>query len=751
MPPAPASCEMQSTSDHDIRRRAGDRRVVQHGRASTTSSIANAIVIKDGELFFLCDRNGDVPLEGSSGLGLYYHDCRYLDGYELRLDGVAADSLASVAGAGSCATFELTNRDAQTAGDHLLEKERIGIKWERTLDAGQCALHDSIAFSNFGVDAISLPVTIQLRGRFESMFAVRGAQPKQRGRLHPPRWTGSALHLAYDGADDVRRCIDASFDPPPQRVEASTASFDLAIEPQSTCTLRLSLHIQESSAGDKHEAAMRAPAPDEHVARARQAQQHSGDRWVQDATRLVCDDQRLNRVVERSLRDLHLLGTPLRGRRYFAAGVPWYVTLFGRDAIISALETLAFIPGRAEDTVRLLASFQGTRDDAWRDEEPGKIMHELRVGEMARLGEIPQTPYYGSVDATPLFLVLLATHAQWTGRLDLFRELEPNVKAALSWIDSSIGARGSGYLSYATKSGKGLSNQGWKDSGDSIMNHDGSLATPPIALVEVQGYVFMAKQGIAQLYREAGDGGSADRLMNEAAQLRERFERDFWIDSIGTYAVALQKDKRPAVVVTSNPGHALWTGIAGEQRARKVADRLLQPDMYSGWGIRTLSSRERRFNPIGYHDGTVWPHDNAIAIAGFRRYGCLAGISRVLGDIVDAATHFEHDRLPEVFGGFERQEFTVPVRYPVACHPQAWAAGSVPFMIESALGLRPDAFKRRLHIAQPVLPDSVNELKLERLRVGDASVDIAFKRNGQGQVTVDKVQTHGEIDVVVDS
>jgi glycogen debranching enzyme len=742
---------MHGTYDNDIRRRTGDRRVVQHGRASTTSSIANAIVIKDAELFFLCDRNGDVPLEGSNGLGLYYHDCRYLDGYELRLDGISADCLASVAGAGSSATFELTNRDAQTAGDHLLEKERIGIKWERTLDAGQCALHDSIAFSNFGVESISLPVTIQLRSAFESMFAVRGAQPKQRGRLHPPRWEGSLLHLAYDGADDVNRCVDASFDPPPRNTVGTTASFDLAIEPQATYTLRLSLHIQESSAGEQHEAARSSPAPGEHVEHARQAQRNSGDRWVQDATRFWSDNPRLDRAIDRSLRDLHLLGTPLRGRRYFAAGVPWYVTLFGRDAIISALEALAFIPGRAEDTVRLLASFQGSRDDAWRDEEPGKIMHELRVGEMARLGEIPQTPYYGSVDATPLFLVLLAMHAQWTGRIDLFNELEANVRSALSWIDGSIDAGGSGYLTYATKSGKGLSNQGWKDSGDSIMNHDGSLATPPIALVEVQGYVFMAKQGIAQLYRQAGDGGTADRLMKEAEQLRERFERDFWIDEMGTYAVALQKGNQRAAVVTSNPGHALWSGIASEQRARKVADRLLQPDMYSGWGIRTLSSRERRFNPIGYHDGTVWPHDNAIAVAGFRRYGCLTGIAKVVKDIVDAASCFEHDRLPEVFGGFDRQEFSVPVRYPVACHPQAWAAGAVPFMIESALGLRPDAFNRRVHITHPVLPDSVNELKLERLRVGGATVDITFKRISQGDATVENVRTDGELDVVIDS
>jgi glycogen debranching enzyme len=475
----------------------------------------------------------------------------------------------------------------------------------------------------------------------------------------------------------------------------------------------------------------------------------ASDDWVNGATQLRSDDRRLDRIVDRSLRDLHMLATSLRGHRYFAAGVPWYVTLFGRDAIISALEALAFLPDRAEDTLRLLAAFQGTKEDHWRDEEPGKIMHELRVSEMARLNEIPQTPYYGTVDATPLFLVLLARHAHWTGRLDLFTELEPHVKAALSWIDGAIAAGGTGYLAYATKSGSGLTNQGWKDSGDSVMNQDGSLATPPIALVEVQGYVYMAKQTIGDLYRRAGDAVTADRLAREAEDLRRRFEQDFWLDDLGIYALALQAGNRPTAVVSSNPGHALWTGIAAQDRALKTADRLMQDDMFSGWGIRTLSSNERRFNPIGYHDGTVWPHDNAIAAAGLRRYGRTDHLARILAGMIDAGTHFEHGRLPEVFAGFSRQEFAIPVHYPVACHPQAWAAGAVPFMIESALGLQPDAFGRSLHISHPVLPESVDKLTLEQLRVGEAAVDLVFERDADGHVTVDHRGKAGQLDVTV--
>jgi glycogen debranching enzyme len=741
---------MPASQHEQVRHEAGHRRVVQHGRASTTSSIAQALVIKDDELFFLCESSGDVPFEGSNGLGLYYHDCRYLNGYELRLDGVPADRLASSAAAGSSATFELTNRDVKTAGAGLLDKESVAIRWERTLDAAQCAMHDSIAFTNYGMHPVELPVTIALRCEFESIFAVRGVQPKQRGTLGEPRWGDCGLHFSYDGADKIVRSLVAAFERAPDGCDGTTAAFNLHIEPHTSATIRLSLRVAESHPHQSGQPATKTAAPDDQVRRARGAQGRAGDEWMSRATRLSSDDPRLDRVVDRSLRDLHLLTTQLRGRTYFAAGVPWYVTLFGRDALISALETLAWLPGRAEDTVRLLASFQGTRVDDWRDEEPGKVMHELRVGEMARLGEIPQTPYYGSVDATPLFLILLARHARWSGRLDLFKELAANVRAALSWIDDSIARGGTGYLAYSTKSGSGLANQGWKDSGDSVMNADGSLVEAPIALVEVQAYVYMARHAIGELYRRAGDTEAADRLANQAEEFRRRFERDFWVDELDTYALALQKDNRPAAVVSSNPGHVLWTGISSHEHATKSAQRLMQDDMFSGWGIRTLACGERRFNPIGYHDGTVWPHDNAIAVAGFRRYGCTDCIRRVIGGMVDAAVHFEHARLPEVFAGVARRDFAIPVRYPVACHPQAWAAGAVPFMLESALGLRPDAFNRRLEVSRPVLPDSVRELKLTNLRVGDAAVDLTFRRNAVGEVDVDVGHVRdGPLDVAI--
>jgi glycogen debranching enzyme len=365
---------------------------------------------------------------------------------------------------------------------------------------------------------------------------------------------------------------------------------------------------------------------------------------------------------------------------------------------------------------------------------------------LANLNEIPQTPYYGSVDSTPLFLILLGEHAKWTGDLSLFNDLKSNVERALEWIDKYGTDANTGYLSYATKSKKGLGNQGWKDSGDSIMNADGSLATPPIALVEVQGYVYRAKIVVADLYESAGDRTTASRLRQEAKDLKTRFNQDFWVEDKKFFAIALQKDRKPAAVISSNPGQALWTGIVDDSRAAATVRGLTAPDMFSGWGIRTLSNKERRANPIGYHLGTVWPHDNSIIAAGLRRYGFDRAAMQVFDGILHAARYFAHYRLPEVFAGFSRKDISVPVRYPVACHPQAWAAGSIPFLLTTLLGLSPEAFHGRLHVVNPMLPKQVNELEFKRIKLGRSSVDLRFRRNG-GKVDVEVLGGDVEVNV----
>jgi glycogen debranching enzyme len=384
--------------------------------------------------------------------------------------------------------------------------------------------------------------------------------------------------------------------------------------------------------------------------------------------------------------------------------------------------------------------------DDWRDEQPGKILHELRVGELAHLNEIPHTPYYGSIDSTPLFLILLARHAQWTGSTQVFDDLRDNVERALRWIDEYGDVTGSGYVSYASTSQKGLINQGWKDSGDAIVNADGSLATPPIALVEVQGYVFAAKREIAALFRRSGDDERGRKLETEANDLREQFERDFWMEDEGAYAMALQKDGSQVAVVSSNAGQVLWSGIASRERGRSVGARLMRDDMFSGWGVRTLSGRADRYNPVGYHLGTVWPHDNSIVAAGFRRYGLDGDACRIFDGLLDAATYFNEYRLPEVFAGFARETYEVPVHYPVACHPQAWAAGCLPYLVQSALGITADAFEQTLRVTAPVLPASTNRVDLKGIAVGDARADLRFERRGE-DVRVDVLDVRGNLRV----
>jgi glycogen debranching enzyme len=467
------------------------------------------------------------------------------------------------------------------------------------------------------------------------------------------------------------------------------------------------------------------------------------------STSVVTDSISLDAALGRSLSDLLTLRDELDGQRYYAAGVPWFSTLFGRDAIISAYQTLAFEPSVAAETLRLLASRQGAGDDDWRDEEPGKILHELRVGELARLHEIPHTPYYGSVDSTPLFLILLGRHAAWTGGLDLFRELRSNVERALDWIDRSAERSGRGYVTYDSTTERGLVNQGWKDSGDGIVGADGSIARPPIALVEVQAYVYAAKRLIGDLFERAGDGDRATRLAREADDLRERFERDFWSDDLGCYVLALAADGQACEVVASNAGQVLWSGIAAADRAASVAARLFDDDMFGGWGIRTLSSDARAYNPVGYHLGTVWPHDNGLIAEGLRRYGHEGEAERVLSALVDAAQDFPQERLPECMAGYGKAAFGIPVRYPIACHPQAWAAGAIPHLVVSSLGLIPEGFERRLRIVRPRLPAFVNHLELHGLRVGEAMVDLTFDRD-QAETRVAVGRCEGELDVRVE-
>src|SRR4051794_18286254 len=452
--------------------------------------------------------------------------------------------------------------------------------------------------------------------------------------------------------------------------------------------------------------------------------------WNDSFADIATDNELFNLAIARSAGDLRLLINegPRPDERYVAAGVPWFTTLFGRDSLITSYQALAVRPQIAIETLETLAALQATEDDPERDMEPGKILHELRTGEMARTGETPHRPYYGTVDATPLWLILLGATFDWTGDRALVDRLWPNALRALDWIDRYGDRDGDGFVEYERRTPRGLLNQGWKDSSDGIRDREGRLAETPIALAEVQGYVYDAKRRMAGLARIRGERKLATRLDAEAETLRQRFEEAFWSEDQQFYAMALDGSKRQADAIGSNAGQCLWTGIVSPERAQRVIARLSEPDMYSGWGIRTYAAGQVGYNPIGYHTGSVWPHDVSLIAAGFKRYGFHDEANRLCGRVFEASQHFADFRLPELFCGFDRDVSPVPVAYPVACSPQAWAAGSVFLFLETMLGLRPNAAAHELELARPELPDWLSKVTMKNLRVGDEDVDLLFHR-----------------------
>jgi glycogen debranching enzyme len=717
------------------------------GDSSVIRSIAHAVVIKSEDLFFLSEADGSVPLTAGHGFGLYYHDCRVLGGYEVTIGGRKLEALVKNVEHGDKAVIGLSNPDLKTLNGQTLMKNQLEIKWTRRVSSDDIALYDTIRFHSLAPVPTAFRVGFAFRSEFEDVFMIRGLFQSRRGEILPPEWHGDALQLGYAGADDVLRLTRIAFRPQPLRAEGTRALFEVHLLPKETRDLHVSIFVSESDAKQRS-ASTRVSVPTrEHPATAAVANLEEGRRTTASFT---SDSRLLNTVMNRSMCDLSMLRSHVDRVAYFAAGVPWFVALFGRDSIITAMQTLAIDPRIAEETLRLLARYQGTTVDPAREEEPGKILHELRVGEMARLREVPHTPYYGTIDATPLWLILLEQHAAWTGRLDLFTELQPQVEAALGWLDRHGDPDGDGYLEYDCKIEKGLANQGWKDSGDCIVNRDGTLATPPIALVELQGYTYQAKCAMASLYQRAGQETRAHELLSQAKKLREAFNRDFWVAD-GYYALALHAaGKRQAAVLSSNAGHTLWSGIATESQARQTADHLMSPAMFSGWGIRTLSGSELAYNPMGYHLGTVWPHDNSMIANGFRRYGYDDEALRVFGGLMDAAMHFDSFRLPELFGGFHREDYGVPVNYPVACQPQAWAAGTIPYMVTTLLGLQPEAFEQRLRVVRPIFPENVHRMELRGIAVGAARASLMFERlDGRIEMTI--LEVDGELEIVRDS
>jgi glycogen debranching enzyme len=680
------------------------------------------LAVKEDETFLYSDIEGNLDDRVELGLGLYYRDTRFLSNYRLKISARDPILLSSSGERVYVSHVDLTNPDLYDEERDPVPQHTLNI---RRIRAIRDRLYERIRVKNYNPFRIEIDVTLTFGADFADIFEVRGLSRETRGTYEPPRTGDRWLEFGYHGEDEIRRRTRIEFGVTPQRVEIrgdlAEASFRVRLAGHETKTVSLTV---EPIVGENRA----VPADFDEVVH---GLRHSYEDWEHECTRIRTDNELFDQLLVRGLRDLRALYTKTDGGGIIAAGIPWYVAAFGRDTLITAHQMLMLSTGPARDSLHVLAEHQGTKVDDWRDEEPGKILHEIRKGELAGAGLLPHTPYYGSVDATPWFLILLAQYFRWTNDLGFVKEMLPAAEAALRWIDEYGDLDGDGFVEYRSRSSRGLRNHGWKDAHDSVMHADGSMAEPPIALAEVQAYVYMARTRMADVYSALEDYERAVRLRDQATVLRRRFQEAFWVEEDGFFAGALDGDKRPVRTPVSNPGHGLYCGILEPRRAEVVARRLFEPDMFSGWGIRTMSKDAAGYNPMSYHNGTVWPHDNALIAAGLKRYGFLDETNRVATAMFEAAQFADYLRLPELFCGFTRRTPSPPVQYPVACSPQAWAAGAPFLLLQAMLGISAAAHENVLTVNKPHLPPWLNEVEIRNLRVGDSTLSLVFRREGE--------------------
>lgn len=683
--------------------------------------LAGTVALKEDSLQFVSDSSGNVPAENPGGLGLYFLDTRFLSEFALTVNGQEPLCLSHSTDKQYIATFQAVNPPLVLPTGERVKRQTISVRRSRFVNKD--SLYERLGFLNCNHFPVELEIRLSVDADFQDIFSIRGFKTQSVAGEITVSFGQGGIRFRYCGRDGLDRRTDVTFSREAEPVTSRSVAFVLHLEPN----VPDSIVIRVRPSIEKH-----APRPggfDEEL----EALAASYAAWDRASTRISTNNELFDRQLLRASRyDIRKLLEQTPHGPVPDAGIPWYSVPFGRDAVITALQTLMYNPSIAEGTLRFLAAHQGTEVDDFREEQPGKIMHELRRGELARLREVPHTPYFGTVDATPLFLVLFVETMRWLGSQQLYDDLLPAAMRALEWIDRYGDADGDGYIEYIAHKPGGVVNQGWKDSFNAVQYDDGTCALPPIALAEVQGYVYQAKRGMADLLRRrAGHDDLATRLDREAEELQLRFNRDFWMEDEQYFAMALDREKRQVRAVTSNAGHSLWSGICAEGRAQAIADRLVAPDLFSGWGVRTLSSRSPNFNPMSYHNGTVWPHDTTLIALGLRRYGFADRAAQLLTGVIEAGFRFPDGRLPELFCGFERDKRfnSSPAAYIVSCSPQAWAAGCVFMLLQCVLGLEPDLDNRTVR-ADPILPDVLKRVRLESLLVGTERFDVLVHDSG---------------------
>jgi glycogen debranching enzyme len=678
---------------------------------------------KEGEMFLCADAEGNLDAEHATGSGLYWRDTRYLSDFVLDVDGNPPLLLSTSADRAFASHVDLTNQDlVDEDGTVTAVQGTVNIRRTRVIDG---RLYERIRVRNYNAAAVDLTLNLTFGTDYADVFEVRGLRRATRGKLAQPKTDRGSIAFAYAGLDGVFRETRISFELEPTELEVRgtqvVAAWRLRLEPTQTEMIALTVEPRVAN----------LRPPDRPFDVAMHELRRSYESWERSCTRVWTDNQLYNELLARGLRDLRALLTPTRHGNLPAAGIPWFVAPFGRDSLLTCHQTLLLNPDLTRTTLEVLAAFQADEVDEWRDAQPGKILHELRQGELAGANEIPHTPYYGSIDSTPLWLLLLGTYYRWTGDLGFCRRLLPNVERALEWVETYGDPDGDGFVEYQRSSPRGLTNQGWKDSHDSVAHVDGKLAEGPIALAEVQSYVYLAKLRLADVFEALGDGDRAAALRAQAAGLKVAFNERFWVESEQYFAMALDGDKRPVAAITSNPAHGLYCGVVDPDKAAPLARRLLAPDMFSGWGVRTLSKSAVAYNPMSYHNGSIWPHDNAIIGAGLKRYGFAKATNRLATAMFEMAVTVDDMRLPELFCGFTRRSPNRPVAYPVACSPQAWAAGAPFLLLQAMLGISADAPANTLNVSKPQLPGWLNTVELHDLRVGRSTISIVFQRHGE--------------------
>jgi glycogen debranching enzyme len=678
--------------------------------------------LKQADTFAVFDSHGDMGASSGGPDGLFDHDTRYLSRLELLIEGMQPLLLGSnIRDDNLTLSADLTNADIFFDGHIILARDTIHVV--RTAYLWKGGAHQRIAVGNHGRTPASFTLAVSFANDFADLFEVRGLRRERRGHLQEIVRSASEVSFIYLGLDGAARRTELCFDPPPAQLTASAATYKLKLAANQF------LHIFFSA--ECH--GLRPPTRDTFFKGLMAANRDRKSLWRHAGT-VETSNEVLNEALRRATADLHMLTTETPEGIYPYAGIPWYSTTFGRDGLLTALQMLWCDPLIAKDVLRRLAAFQATTFDTAAGSEPGKILHEMRGGEMAALREVPFGLYYGSVDATPLFVILLGLYIERTGDEAMLRELWPAVEKALCWMDSSGDLDGDGFLEYSGSGAEGLQNglrnQGWKDSFDAVFHADGELARGPVALCEVQGYAYAAKRSAATCARRLGRSDTADRLDQAADQMAQRFEEAFWCEEIGLYAMALDGEKRQCRVRTSNAGHLLWTGIARPDRARRVADAMISADFFSGWGVRTVAKGEARYNPMSYHNGSIWPHDNSLIALGMSRYGLKEHVGKLFEAAFAAASYMDLRRLPELYCGFRRRRGAGPTLYPVACSPQAWASGSLFLMIQAVLGVEFEPDAREIRFRNPCLPSSFNQVILRRLGMNGATVDIELRRSG---------------------